>query len=1149
VDAFRGIVETSVLDQPHKYLVAKGNGELKFLEETEIGPIPWSKGDLVWHAKYGRCSIAAIDMDKNERVCFSMTTKSPEDSTEEAVVEGIKQSELIRFYDGDSTAWIHRNVSPEWVYGAFNDVKHVHYIEQLSTELPDSNIAAISLEVIHLLMGMPDVVFRSQIVIPALIQSRFLQAASTTLSGRSARELLPILYRIFQYDGLFLLDRQYHVFISTGSIKHAEFAKQLCKELTQNQIAVYLDLSSLEIQTMVGAGLMAGLGNTVVFVPLVSEASVTKLGLYSIDQPGEPEHTDTTVLEWTVAIELHRKGVIKSILPILMGKPKTGGGRSNIFHDGSICATAEISPPMLREDCRRVLCVMGEYEKAEALDKSFAQTCTIADVLQTILGEPGIDLSTYITPTNTDVEEPITLLDAELSGCVSQIMQRVEQCVQNNVDDEHAQTRFERGCLDVLLDIVVNGHWREKSQALGVLMTAATNSAAIIYTLVQRLHNNASILALQSLQELLQFYSNHGIGQTFAMAGGFEVGLSLLGDQNSVVCEMVHTFFEALIMKDKTNRKQHLAALIQSGAIKVALSLIASSGDGAMDMQYTGLCQLNLLMHDTQCAAELETDIDNLRKFTKILASTRTKWETKDQVKTLLRSLTNRPATVATLAQELSSTEEFSTAAVIALCAIMYTGPFLIYKCVQTKRKDTGKASWAKKNVWKETLDVRASPKNNADIVFALPFKVGKELEVDDIHDSFVRLRPEYVDAEGYSGPLKESCWCDVRQSDGVSLLDTAPSTAQIWTLLEALEANKSFVPVLLQLFDLDAPLPTSNIIHILMRLHRQNVKGIPWGKVVHTCMTTVAAAKDTGIVSKMMQLVTDLLVGKKASGGDLKQCGALPVLLSQAIINESKSTIILKLIRTILHTYIQSGLIVDDIIMLVHNIRAFSGTDEQSNTLKQLRILFASGDIKKIFVDAGGVDVLLELLNAEKDSVQSDIQPIIDELASDETYKGKLVACGLMDVVVSLLHKNSNVNWTLQLILQVITDDVDSARVLANAKASGREGAAVLVTMYRSSKTQTSENVIRSLISSEVVVDFIRKLVQQLVNVDTQLSALVDLDVLFGIGNVKDELMLTGGIEHLLEIMRSPSTKRHEQLARSILFTTVRFALVQGDM
>ena len=86
-------------------------------------------------------------------------------------------------------------------------------------------------------------------------------------------------------------------------------------EETGQKLRVYLDQTRLEDGQRWDSGFMEGLSRSWVFVPIVSMGSVQPMmGLAD----GE-DWCDNVLLEWAAALELHQRGIVKAVLPVIQG--------------------------------------------------------------------------------------------------------------------------------------------------------------------------------------------------------------------------------------------------------------------------------------------------------------------------------------------------------------------------------------------------------------------------------------------------------------------------------------------------------------------------------------------------------------------------------------------------------------------------------------------------------------------------------------------------------------------------------------------------------------------------------------------------------------------------------------------------------------
>ena len=120
-----------------------------------------------------------------------------------------------------------------------------------------------------------------------------------------------------------LVNKTSHVFISYRVASDRQLARRLhdllsvmTLEDTDQKLRIYLDQTRLEDGQRWDSGFMEGLAQSWVFLPIVSVGSVSPM--CSLGQ--EEDWTDNVLLEWTAALELHQRGQVKAILPLLVGE-------------------------------------------------------------------------------------------------------------------------------------------------------------------------------------------------------------------------------------------------------------------------------------------------------------------------------------------------------------------------------------------------------------------------------------------------------------------------------------------------------------------------------------------------------------------------------------------------------------------------------------------------------------------------------------------------------------------------------------------------------------------------------------------------------------------------------------------------------------
>eukprot|EP01051_Picozoa_sp_SAG22_P007109 SAG22_NODE_489_length_9845_cov_5.954550_9_plen_401_part_00 len=123
-----------------------------------------------------------------------------------------------------------------------------------------------------------------------------------------------------------LVNKSSHVFISYRVASDRQLARRLYDLLTEmtlddtdQKLRVYLDQTRLEDGQRWDSGFMEGLANAMVFVPIVSVGSVGPMRQLGGGEDAE-DCTDNVLLEWTAALELHSRGRVNAVLPLLVGE-------------------------------------------------------------------------------------------------------------------------------------------------------------------------------------------------------------------------------------------------------------------------------------------------------------------------------------------------------------------------------------------------------------------------------------------------------------------------------------------------------------------------------------------------------------------------------------------------------------------------------------------------------------------------------------------------------------------------------------------------------------------------------------------------------------------------------------------------------------
>ena len=116
------------------------------------------------------------------------------------------------------------------------------------------------------------------------------------------------------------LATSFHVFISYRVASERKVAKALFEALsattvegTGQRLRVYLDTERLKDGSRWDEGFMQSLGSTWIVVPLVSSEALAPM--MNMETKADP---DNFLLEMIAALELHSRGAVKAILPVVL---------------------------------------------------------------------------------------------------------------------------------------------------------------------------------------------------------------------------------------------------------------------------------------------------------------------------------------------------------------------------------------------------------------------------------------------------------------------------------------------------------------------------------------------------------------------------------------------------------------------------------------------------------------------------------------------------------------------------------------------------------------------------------------------------------------------------------------------------------------
>ena len=161
--------------------------------------------------------------------------------------------------------------------------------------------------------------------------NKALQKDSSKRFG-TAVEMQEALDAAMRYQG----DDAFDLFISYRVWCDKEFAEALYRAASacqlhpgrEHRMKVYLDKVRIVDGQRFDENFAKGLANSAVFTPLVSASC-----LKNFVELGQEDKEDFVLAEWIMAVELQSKGIIKAILPIVMGEQGKDGKYSQTFFE------------------------------------------------------------------------------------------------------------------------------------------------------------------------------------------------------------------------------------------------------------------------------------------------------------------------------------------------------------------------------------------------------------------------------------------------------------------------------------------------------------------------------------------------------------------------------------------------------------------------------------------------------------------------------------------------------------------------------------------------------------------------------------------------------------------------------------------------
>ena len=182
-------------------------------------------------------------------------------------------------------------------------------------------------------------------------------------------------------------DEEFALFISYQVWCDKEFAQALFKATSATQLRegrdhrmnVYLDKVRLLDGQRFDIGFTKGLASSTVFAPLMSQDCMK-----SFAELEQTDKADFVLMEWIVAIELQKQGIVKAIFPIVMGQQADDGKYEQFFFEKLLQGEVNGRPlpnvvsKKSTEKAREFLGMLAELVE-------LSQELTVKEVVETIL--------------------------------------------------------------------------------------------------------------------------------------------------------------------------------------------------------------------------------------------------------------------------------------------------------------------------------------------------------------------------------------------------------------------------------------------------------------------------------------------------------------------------------------------------------------------------------------------------------------------------------------------------------------------------------------------------------------------------------------------------------------------------------------------
>ena len=174
---------------------------------------------------------------------------------------------------------------------------------------------------------------------------------------------------------------RYNIFISYRVKSEHELAQSMFSTISdadasdQERLAVFLDKIRLVDGQRWDVSFIRALGSSDVFLPLVSIGALEPMARLT-----DQSTPDNLLLEWMLALWMFENGHIKSILPLLIGKPSSGNAERETLFDGlaqmarggslslSLSLSLSVSIPLNHAQLNT--------SRGEQMGTSFLESCT-----------------------------------------------------------------------------------------------------------------------------------------------------------------------------------------------------------------------------------------------------------------------------------------------------------------------------------------------------------------------------------------------------------------------------------------------------------------------------------------------------------------------------------------------------------------------------------------------------------------------------------------------------------------------------------------------------------------------------------------------------------------------------------------------------